>query len=71
MAPALAGCLSRHVTWVRTGDAEYPWTADVDSARWRLRLNDFPEESLYTLIIGEATIGDFDDWPPAWEQSQS
>jgi hypothetical protein len=68
MTPALGECLARHVTWVDTGDPFYPWTADVEGARWRLRINDFPEEALYTLFIGDTAIGDLDDWPAAWHR---
>jgi hypothetical protein len=31
-----------------------------------LRLGDFPEEALYTLLIGSADMGALDDWPAHW-----
>jgi hypothetical protein len=69
MTLALGECLARHVRWVQTGDPDHPWTAEVDGVRWRLRINDFPEQSLYTLIVGDTAIGDIDDWPAAWQRS--
>ena len=70
MTPALGECLSRRVTWVATADVFHPWTADVEGARWRLRINDFPAESLYTLFIDDTPIGDIDDWPAPWRRSE-
>jgi hypothetical protein len=34
--------------------------------QWELQVNDFPNEPLYTLLVGNTAIGDFDDWPPLW-----
>lgn len=58
--------LDTSVTWRRTGDAETPYAATVAGRDWRLRLNDFPAEPMYTLVVDGLPIGDFDDWPPAW-----
>jgi hypothetical protein len=30
-----------------------------------VRVNDFPAEPIYTLIMGERPIGEFDGWPEA------
>jgi uncharacterized protein YjaG (DUF416 family) len=68
-APALGDHLSREVTWSPTDNAEYPWAAEVDGARWRVRLNDFPDEILYSLIVGDTVVGDFHDWPESWRRS--
>jgi uncharacterized protein YjaG (DUF416 family) len=68
-APALGDHLSREVTWPPTDNAEYPWAAEVDGARWQVRLNDFPDEILYSLIVGDTIVGDFHDWPESWLRS--
>ena len=34
-----------------------------------LRLNSFPEEDLYTLIVDGVLVGSFNDWPSAWKKS--
>lgn len=66
-APAsLDHLLATPVTWHRTGDPEEPYAATVTGRAWRLRLNDFPVEALYTLLIDGDEAGEFDDWPPAW-----
>jgi hypothetical protein len=62
----LASSLSREMQWESTDDPEHPWRADVDGARWRVRVNDFPDEILYTLLIGDEVIGEFHDWPHSW-----
>ena len=56
--------LRRTVVW-RTGPAspQKMFVATVDGARWTVRLNDFPDEPLYTLMIDGAVILHFDDWP--------
>lgn len=60
--------LLRPVGWSATRDPEMPWIADVDGANWAVRLNDFPAEALYTLLIDDQPVGDFEDWPAAWRR---
>lgn len=67
--PLLAGCLRRPLDWRRAaGSAEFPYEAMVDGLLWRIRVNDFPAEPLYTLLIADEEIGDLDDWPPSWRR---
>lgn len=40
--------------------------ADVAGAQWALRLNDFPDEPLFTLVAEGAEIIHFNDWPAEW-----
>jgi hypothetical protein len=65
-APALAIHLARQVAWTSAPDPIAPWTASVDGARWQVRINDYPDEILYSLIIDGAVIADFHDWPEGW-----
>ncbi len=65
-APALGQQLARAVAFADTGDANYPWAAQVDGERWRVKLNDFPDALMYSLVIGAAEAGDFHDWPETW-----
>jgi len=66
MAPESTTPLQRRVRWEPTGETTWPLRADVDGKRWRIRLGDFPAESAYTLVIDDADIEAFDDWPSAW-----
>lgn len=58
------------VEWSRTGDALTPWRATVGDHAWTLRLNDFPQEPLYTLFVDRAWVGELNDWPKAWSKNQ-
>ena len=60
--------LAREVAWSPTGDPGAPWAADVEGARWRVRLNDFPDEIMYTLLVNDAAAGNFHDWPERWRR---
>lgn len=60
--------LEEEIVWEENADAEYPYTADFNGERGVIRLNDFPDENLYTLIIDDAEIADFDDWPESWHR---
>ncbi len=54
------------ITWEETGDPEYPYSAKVNQDNYLVRLNDFPDESLYTLIVNNEEIEDLEDWPERW-----
>jgi hypothetical protein len=34
-----------------------------------VRIKDFPDEFIYSLLIGSETAGDFYDWPEIWQRS--
>ena len=57
--------ISKAIKWNATGDAEFPYSAMLEGKSVRIRLNDFPADTLYTLIVGDAEFH-FDDWPSAW-----
>ena len=62
----LRDALDRALSWHSTGRAECPYAARVDGRDWLIRVNDFPAEALYTLIIDGREAGGFDDWPERW-----
>src|SRR5262249_32929015 len=66
--PVLAGQLSRAIAWQENDDRDYPWSAVADGKRWQVRLNDFPDDFMYTLVIAGAVAGDFHDWPEHWQR---
>ena len=51
-------------------DAEFPYAATVAGARWVLRVNDFPAEPMWTLLVDDVEIVTFDNdqWPAAWKR---
>jgi len=68
-AGELSDKLARQLSWRSTDDPSYPWATDVDGIAWRIRVNDFPDELMYSLIIGNESAGDFHDWPETWQRS--
>jgi uncharacterized protein YjaG (DUF416 family) len=64
--PQLGALLARELDWNTTDDVEYPWVAEVDGERWQIRLNDFPDDFMYSLDIDDRDEGDFHDWPETW-----
>ena len=64
----LGELLARELTWNTTGARAYPWAAEVDGQQWQVRLNDFPDDFMYSLIINGKGVGDFHDWPETWRR---
>jgi len=58
--------LAKNITWKQTTDALYPFAAEVDGEKCVIRLNDFPDEHLYTLIVNGNEVISFDDWSAEW-----
>jgi len=64
--PIAAQRRQRPLVWQRTGDGEIPYYTLVGERRLTLRVNDFPAEPLYTLLVDGQEVEDLEDWPPAW-----
>lgn len=60
--------VTRNVVWHKTENPEFPYLASIDNESWEIRINDFPAESLYTLLIDGSSVLDFDDWPESWQR---
>lgn len=56
------------IAWRETADVDWPYEATHAEHRLRLRLNDFPDEPLFSLFVGDVHLADFDDWPPSWKR---
>jgi hypothetical protein len=54
------------IAWAPTGDGEVPYRAVIADAELRVRVNDFPAEPLYSLLVDGRHHQDLDDWPAAW-----
>jgi hypothetical protein len=63
--------LDTHATWNTTGDSHVPWIANVAGQVWSVRINDFPDEWMYSLLIDNQAVGDFHDWPGCWNRGDS
>jgi hypothetical protein len=57
---------AKNIVWKRTADPLYPFAAELEGERYVIRLNDFPDEHLYTLIVNGNEIVSFDDWSAKW-----
>jgi hypothetical protein len=55
--------LLRPLRWRKVRDGR--WRAVADGQECVLQMNDFPEEPLYTLTVGELSL-DLDDPPLHW-----
>ena len=57
--------------WRYSQTTEYSLETEVGSSRWAVRMNDFPDEPLYTLFVDGEEIIDFNDWPSGWKERPS
>jgi hypothetical protein len=57
---------TRRIIWEETGGGAFPYRAEVEGKRLTIRVNDFPAEPLYTLLVEDREVEDLEDWPPAW-----
>ena len=58
--------LEEKIVWQPSTNPIYPYTADFEKERCLIRINDFPSEHLYTLIVNDREVVRFDDWPQYW-----
>jgi len=65
---AVQARLNHLVMWQQTGDLFIPWNLQVEGQKWEVRINDFPDEYMYSLLIDGALLGDFHEWPEAWDR---
>jgi len=58
--------LSENIRWKETSNPSFPLRSAHSGDDLRLRLNDFPAESLYTLFVNGEEVIDIDDLPANW-----
>jgi len=60
--------LLRSVSWATSSGRErcIVFEAMVDHHSWSIRINDFPDEPLYSLIVDGGELIHFDEWPQVW-----
>lgn len=66
----LDNCLNRNVKWSNATGPAALWRAKVGTQTWTVRVNDFPEELLYTLFVNDEDLGSFDEWPRRWSRAE-
>jgi len=53
------------ILWDKTDDSNFVFSSEFRNTEILLRLNDFPDEPLCTLIVNDASI-DLDEFPDGW-----
>jgi hypothetical protein len=51
-------------------DKGFPHVTDFEGERCFIRMNDFPDDHLYTLIVNGQEVASFDDWPESWDRPE-
>jgi hypothetical protein len=54
------------LVWEHTGDGEMPFRTNVGERVLTIRVNDFPAEPIYSLLVDGEQVEDLDDWPGTW-----
>ena len=49
------------VRWQRTTDGEWPYRASAEGHELAVRVNDFPAEPLYSILVDGEAIADLGD----------
>jgi len=65
MTCSLVEFLGKKIDWAESLESPYVFQAVVDGWVIKLRLNDFPEEPLCTLMVSDMQL-DLDDFPAFW-----
>ena len=68
MTTKVQNYLEEKVGWKQATDPNYPYEAKMNGDKLVVRLNDFPDESLYTLLVYDKEVASFDDWPKQWSR---
>ena len=59
----LSEYVAMKITWLATESSLLPYTAHVNGKTLLIRVNDFPEDPLYSLLVDNAVVGDLEAWP--------
>lgn len=68
MSTKVTDYLAEKLVWRKTADPHHPYETGCDGETCVIRLNDFPDEHLYTLLVHGVEVADFDDWPAQWQR---
>lgn len=63
--------LQSTVNWSKTSNIDFPYATNLDGNDLRLKIGDFPDEPLYTVVDNkESTILIVNDFLDNWERSK-
>lgn len=68
MSTKVTDYLAEKLVWRKTADPKHPYETNFDGEICIIRVNDFPDEHLYTLIVNGEEVADFDDWSAPWKR---
>lgn len=68
MFPKKTNYFDLNLKWNKSDDVECPYHTEFNGHKLQVRLNDFPDEKMYSLIIDGDSLCSFDDWPKNWEK---
>ena len=57
--------LQDEMFWIKDKESDFVYSSKEE--RWKIKMNDFPEHSLYTLYLNNIPQFNFDDWPDNWD----
>lgn len=69
MSTKMLSYLEKKIIWKPNTDPLYPYRVEFDGEQCLIRINDFPDDHLYTLIVNDREVANFDDWPQCWTRS--
>lgn len=58
--------LKQQIIWTRTRDLSNPFETIIENNKLTIKLNDFFDGDIYTLIVNDQEYIDFDEWPQNW-----
>jgi hypothetical protein len=64
--PAITLLLQTSIRWIADRQVPFQYRPESDADSLCLRLNEFPEEPLYCLLIDDVAVAHFDDLPIGW-----
>ncbi len=59
------------IRWGAGSTATLPYVAKLGKDLWEIRVNDFPEKDVYSLLINGKEIKDFNEWPENWYKPEN
>jgi hypothetical protein len=63
--------LWRPVPWrTSSGNNHIQFEAGIGSSLWAIRMNNFPDEPCYTVLIDGEEVMHFDNWPWMWTRPE-